>query len=839
MVTASLAPDAEAAFAVFGDLATRPVWLAWRYSGKNRKKVPIDPKSGKPAKVSDPATWGTLAEARAVSKAEGVGIMLRDGLVGIDLDGCRDPDTGQLADWARERIDLLGSYTEVSPSGTGVKVFAMADGDLGGSISASVPDAPSDFHGGKAPKVELFDGTRARYFAVTGQHLDGTPLELGRVGREVWDRLPPTAAAGSVPSATKPISEIDRVRDALRYVPADDDDIWLRVTAALRLAASDGELSEDEARAAWTAWSMTAPDHFDERGNEGRWNSFRSGGDDGRPVATLGTLFHIAKANGWPGYVVSAGLPEPLGYTEDGGFALLDRRRGIIRVMNSGQLMAWNCLVEFAPISAWGAQFPPPENAKLGFNAVAAGTAVIEACKRTGPFDPTKVRGRGVWLDRNNIVVNLGQPLAFEPDQLEYTYTCFKRVDLPEVGTFETRRLLDMLEIFHWHDPKSAMLFLGWLSYAAICGVLEWRPHIFVTGEKGSGKSALFRIADDLLRPLRVDRDGGSSEAGIRQTLGPNSAPVLIDDLDTDKRGDEMRRILLLMRSAASSNTTIARGTTEGKAMQFSPTATFFAGGVNSPPMAPPDQDRIVVLRLDKHRDDREEGRRLKAEIAHFRDAGTRWCGFCVTMAGLLRPSIDVFDAELGESNQRTRLTFATMLAAAFVALNGRVPSETEAREWAAEYLPTVSHHAAERADRDNPTEALDHLMAHIPHGERHNLGAFIRWSMTGTSDYWRTEAQRVTRNHGIETQKTDDGWEVLIVNRAPQIEALFDRTPWKSGAWMSAIRRVDGVEGTTNALWVAAVGKTSRCTVVPGYLIPEVPEPEAEPLQGFPGGEY
>ena len=86
-------------------------------------KTPINPATGQNAKPNDPATWGTLEAAQAaVSRfgLRGVGVLLGDGLCGIDIDHCRDPDTGVLSDMAREIIDGMQTYAEESPSGTGV-----------------------------------------------------------------------------------------------------------------------------------------------------------------------------------------------------------------------------------------------------------------------------------------------------------------------------------------------------------------------------------------------------------------------------------------------------------------------------------------------------------------------------------------------------------------------------------------------------------------------------------------------------------------------------------------------------------------------------------------------
>lgn len=142
-----------------------PQWVAWdwrpRQNGKPRK-IPIDPRTGHYASTTNPATWGRFNKAlraRTKFKLAGIGFVFTedDPFVGIDLDDCRDPDSGKISEWALQIIEEINSYTEVSPSATGVKIF------LFGHIPAAV----------KAPQIEIYH--RKRFFTVTGWHLEGTP----------------------------------------------------------------------------------------------------------------------------------------------------------------------------------------------------------------------------------------------------------------------------------------------------------------------------------------------------------------------------------------------------------------------------------------------------------------------------------------------------------------------------------------------------------------------------------------------------------------------------------------------------------------------------------------
>src|SRR5260370_37848153 len=94
-------------------------------------KTPYNPRTGEPASVDDPDTWGTAEEAAAGVtrwRMKGAGFMFAEGEQerGMDLDHCYDPVTGVVDEWALKIVRILNSYTEITPSGTGLHVFVRA-----------------------------------------------------------------------------------------------------------------------------------------------------------------------------------------------------------------------------------------------------------------------------------------------------------------------------------------------------------------------------------------------------------------------------------------------------------------------------------------------------------------------------------------------------------------------------------------------------------------------------------------------------------------------------------------------------------------------------------------
>lgn len=147
-------------------------WLLWSPVRKPDKwdKQPRDaaaPDTDHAIDATDPrnlTTFSTAADAATDRDDRGLGFSLQpdDGLTGIDLDDCRDPDTGDVAEWAGTIVEDLGGYWEVSPSGTGLRSFL--EGDL--------PDDCLGKHG----DFEVY--AESRYLTVTGDRLDGTDADL-------------------------------------------------------------------------------------------------------------------------------------------------------------------------------------------------------------------------------------------------------------------------------------------------------------------------------------------------------------------------------------------------------------------------------------------------------------------------------------------------------------------------------------------------------------------------------------------------------------------------------------------------------------------------------------
>ncbi len=246
-------------------------WVCWRVHPRDDgkpAKIPVSPLTGEDASVTNSNTWGTFEQAYQCFEEDTLSKRLRlaglgfvfvasDGLAGVDIDDCRVAETGVIKDWGLAIIEALASYTEISPSGTGVKIF----------IRGSVPGSEA-----RRNKIEMY--STARYFTVTG---DVHPVILGDIDystaiqprQQKLDELY-RLIFGEVgkPRPQRPVVEHSKIEDSrklarVRAMP-DDELVELATSAANGKKFSrlwDGETSDyhdDHSRADMALCSILA-----------------------------------------------------------------------------------------------------------------------------------------------------------------------------------------------------------------------------------------------------------------------------------------------------------------------------------------------------------------------------------------------------------------------------------------------------------------------------------------------------------------------------------------------------------------------------------------------------
>ena len=138
-----------------------------RRNGKLTKTPRIADAPERLASTTDAATWRsfeTAWHAYEDGKFDFPGFVLPDGVTGIDLDQCRNPETGEITPSAMAIVNQFASYTEVSIRESGLHIL----------VRGQLP-------GGRARRtngIEVYPGGTGRYFVMIGNHLAGTPTTL-------------------------------------------------------------------------------------------------------------------------------------------------------------------------------------------------------------------------------------------------------------------------------------------------------------------------------------------------------------------------------------------------------------------------------------------------------------------------------------------------------------------------------------------------------------------------------------------------------------------------------------------------------------------------------------
>jgi putative DNA primase/helicase len=151
------------------ELKRRPQWICWRLEERNERwtKVPYVVGTERRASSTDLMSWRTFSEAlsayeRGEPPYDGIGFVFCSGdpYVGIDIDNCRDPETGEITDEKAQEIisSVREGYIEASPSGTGIHIILEGVVRGGGRCG-----------GMRRAKVEMY--ARDRFFTMSGQVL--------------------------------------------------------------------------------------------------------------------------------------------------------------------------------------------------------------------------------------------------------------------------------------------------------------------------------------------------------------------------------------------------------------------------------------------------------------------------------------------------------------------------------------------------------------------------------------------------------------------------------------------------------------------------------------------
>lgn len=310
----------------------------------------------------------------------------------------------------------------------------------------------------------------------------------------------------------------------------------------------------------------------------------------------------------------------PLGYDE-GVYYIMTDTEFLIGKYNANTLMSERGLVTIHGDREFWAAHQYSSGKRVDW--IAAGLNVMNECRAMHIYDTGRMRGRGVWMDKDKdggdrAMLHTGRELFISRPGQELKETSFVRVKSPWIYTKrkelihdanynicasdeEGRLIRELCQQPRWSSELYGDLLAGWIATAIVCGGMDWRPHLWVTGNHGTGKST---IIDKIVRPCMgkaaLYPKGATTEAGIRAALQSDAIPVAFDESETEENAkDRLLQILALMRQASSEGGgAIFKGSANHVAHEFNIRSAFMLVSIGVNLKQGADMSRIAVLSL-------------------------------------------------------------------------------------------------------------------------------------------------------------------------------------------------------------------------------------------------
>lgn len=186
------------------------LFCVWRYEERDghKTKVPYNPRTGQRAKSNDPDTFAPLSIAEEKQSGfDGLGVGIFNGLCAVDIDNCITD--GMLSDMAQDIVAAMRSYTEISPSGHGVRILFKAAGFH--------YDTKTYYIHNKKLGLEIYvSGATQKYVTVTG-NVKTPGADIEERGRELQYVLDKYMKRDCPQAGTNILSVIKKSKDTAKF----------------------------------------------------------------------------------------------------------------------------------------------------------------------------------------------------------------------------------------------------------------------------------------------------------------------------------------------------------------------------------------------------------------------------------------------------------------------------------------------------------------------------------------------------------------------------------------------------------------------------------------------
>lgn len=527
---------------------------------------------------------------------------------------------------------------------------------------------------------------------------------------------------------------------------------------------------------------------------------------------------------------------------------------------------------------ATGEKIPILEKAPGEFNQKHSQKGLILHCSKRGLFDPrNKVRGRGAHEDGNGgIVFHCGDTLlarqAGTRGQLKqakmfkagllggFVYPTAPKLPHPAdapASLADSHEVIRDLETWRWKRGEIDAYLLFCLLIAMMCGgALKIRPHGWIVGPSGAGKTTLQKFLQLIMDEWGVFTED-ATEAGVRQLLDNDTLAVMFDEIEAEEDNQQVVMKIVRLARLAYSGASAVRGSTDHNAKQFTARSCFLFSSIHHHELPAQDRNRIAILHLNKFPADtkqfrlpattREKGARLRRRIV---EQWHRW-----------PQTLEAYQAEMLAQGYtgREQDTYGTLLACGDLMLHDEAPEAVglggmrqaadRVHSWVKKLSPVLDSVRAEAIDTSE--RCIKHLMSYrLPSAGGQEQLSVSRWiqkaivSMLADRQWTSAMPKPVNaaanklKEHGLRLvveqnkpggagkQFTDpytpyaspeglhaDLHIAIAYQTHAGMKAIFRDTPWGGGNWNQPLKLVEGAKSGQNKF---GGGDKHNCVLVP-----------------------
>lgn len=490
-------------------------------------------------------------------------------------------------------------------------------------------------------------------------------------------------------------------------------------------------------------------------------------------------------------------------------------------------------LMSLAPLEWWEMAYPKE---KGGVDWQLAGNDLMRACEKAGIYSQERERGRGAWHDAGRSVLHLGDRLLVDGHHstihdidTKYIYTRQAPLESRKQAISATdeaaAKVTEIMQGLNWSNATHANLLAGWCFLAPICGALKWRPHLWITAQRGAGKSWVQdHIIGPLLGPSAMMVQGSTTEAGIRQRLKQDARPIVFDEAESEDQHSQkrMQTVIELARQSSSDSTAeIVKGTAGGQGMAFRMRSMFLLGSINVGLSHAADESRFSVLTLAAPEKSPDEIERFDKYSKMVDNTLTdELCAQIRARAYHLMPVIrhnaKVLSRAVAEllGSQRLGDQTGTLLAGDYCLRHSDMLTIETAREWVSDMDFTEAKEAESVSDEEKCLKAIVEQQIHFDTERgsiKRSIGELIQIASGIEESHFMTHsaANSILKRYGL---LVDEG-RLMVANNHSELEKLMKNTPWANG-WRRVLCRIEGAKASSQAVRYA--GTRSRAICVP-----------------------